>query len=180
LDIGFGDGRVTAKLVARVQDGSRLGIDNSTDLIDFARKMFPPFKYTNLRFLLRIFWIMDHLTVLRGVKRSLRPGGLVLFHCGCKGMLFLCRCSATDSGVKDLAKDVVRDDRWSRYFGEFIFPYSLYGPEEHHAWLNRAGLEELRTELVSKEIILPGKIGLETYSNTWNTVRLKTALLRSG
>jgi trans-aconitate 2-methyltransferase len=50
LDIGCGDGKVTAKLAARVPHGQILGIDSSQGMIDFARLRFPLTQYSNLRF----------------------------------------------------------------------------------------------------------------------------------
>jgi len=50
LDVGCGDGKITAELAARVSHGSVLGIDTSADMIAFAQNMFPPSVYPNLSF----------------------------------------------------------------------------------------------------------------------------------
>lgn len=49
LDIGCGDGKVTAKIAALVPQGKVTGIDSSPEMIDFARKRidFPKAKSTH-------------------------------------------------------------------------------------------------------------------------------------
>jgi trans-aconitate methyltransferase len=50
LDVGCGDGKVTAELAHAVPKGSVTGIDASPEMIRFARKSFPPGKHPNLEF----------------------------------------------------------------------------------------------------------------------------------
>src|SRR5665647_2561966 len=50
LDIGCGDGKVTAELVALVPKGCVLGIDLSESMVAFAHRRFPPVHYLNLQF----------------------------------------------------------------------------------------------------------------------------------
>jgi trans-aconitate methyltransferase len=50
LDVGCGDGKVTAELARAVPKGSVTGIDASPEMIRFARKTFPPDKQLNLEF----------------------------------------------------------------------------------------------------------------------------------
>jgi trans-aconitate methyltransferase len=50
LDVGCGDGKVTAELARAVPKGSVTGIDASPEMIRFARKTFSPGKHPNLGF----------------------------------------------------------------------------------------------------------------------------------
>ncbi len=50
LDVGCGDGKVTAELARAVPKGSVTGIDTSPEMIRFARKTFFPGKHPNLDF----------------------------------------------------------------------------------------------------------------------------------
>ena len=50
LDVGCGDGKVTAELARAVPKGLVTGIDASPEMICFARKTFPPGKHPNLKF----------------------------------------------------------------------------------------------------------------------------------
>lgn len=51
LDIGCGDGRVTAELSRHAVGGKVLGVDASPCMIEFALKSFPKAKYPNLDFM---------------------------------------------------------------------------------------------------------------------------------
>ncbi len=50
LDVGCGDGKVTAEMARAVPKGSVTGIDASPEMIRFARKTFSPGKHPNLEF----------------------------------------------------------------------------------------------------------------------------------
>ena len=50
LDVGCGDGKVTAEIARAVPRGFVVGIDASAEMIAFARKSFPPSKISNLNF----------------------------------------------------------------------------------------------------------------------------------
>jgi trans-aconitate 2-methyltransferase len=103
LDIGCGDGKITAVLAKSLPQGRIIGVDNSEDMINLARANFPSSTYPNLSFQVmdarvlsfecyfdRVFsnaalhWVIDHRPILRGVQRSLRNGGRLLFQMGGK------------------------------------------------------------------------------------------------
>lgn len=50
LDVGCGDGKVTAEIAGILKNGRVSGIDSSPQMIGFARKTFPRAKYSNLDF----------------------------------------------------------------------------------------------------------------------------------
>src|SRR5437868_4192983 len=50
LDIGCGDGKVTAEIACRSPCASVVGVDPSQDMIGFAQKHFDPITRPNLRF----------------------------------------------------------------------------------------------------------------------------------
>ncbi|HMP81109.1 MAG TPA: methyltransferase domain-containing protein [Verrucomicrobiota bacterium] len=50
LDVGCGDGKVTAELACAVPRGRVVGVDASEEMIQFARKTFPPTTHPNLEF----------------------------------------------------------------------------------------------------------------------------------
>ena len=50
LDVGCGDGKVTAEIANAVPRGSVTGIDASAEMIGFARKTFPAKRFPNLEF----------------------------------------------------------------------------------------------------------------------------------
>src|SRR5215471_20815038 len=50
LDVGCGDGKVTAEIARALPDGSAMGIDASPQMIEFARTTFPVSRVSNLEF----------------------------------------------------------------------------------------------------------------------------------
>jgi trans-aconitate 2-methyltransferase len=176
LDIGCGDGKVTSKLAILIPQGQVLGIDSSMEMIDFSQNRFPSSSHANLRFeqmdvldlkfesrfdLVTSFaclhWVKDYLAVLKGVKRSLRPGGKLLFQCAGR---------STKYDLVASGRDVIKSDKWKKYFLGFSNPYGTYGPEEYHSWLALAGLEEVKVEMTIEEMVLPGRAGLEGFIRT--------------
>jgi trans-aconitate methyltransferase len=178
LDIGCGDGKITAEVWKLVPKGSIIGLDNSREMLSFARERFPPVSWPNLDFqygdasYLRyedefdlvlsfacLHWVLDHGAVLEGIKRSLKNGGRVLMQFGGQG---------NAAGILLVVDQLISEEKWSRYFEAFRFPYGFYGPEEYKTWLERAGLKALRVELVAKDMIQIGREGLVSwFKSTW-------------
>ena len=177
LDIGCGDGKITAVLAKSLLSGYVVGVDSSEDMITLARRTFPQDTYTNLSFQMmdvrvltfiekfdRVFsnaalhWIINHKSVLHGVQRSLKSGGKLLFQMGGKG-------NAHD--ILEVLNDMIREEPWRKFFSDFSFPYSFYEPEEYTAWLLEADLKPERAELLQKDMKLPGKAGLAGW--IWTT-----------
>ncbi len=162
LDIGCGDGKVTAEIAATVGHGAVVGIDNSPGMIALAQATYPRARWANLSFQLAdaaglpfaeefdvvfsnatLHWVLDHAPVLRGIRRSLRPGGVALFQMGGRG-------NAQD--VTATVEQVCADPAWRPYFEGMPFPYGFYGPEEYRGWLKEAGLTARRVELIPKDM----------------------------
>jgi trans-aconitate 2-methyltransferase len=166
LDIGCGDGEVTATIAERVPRGSAVGIDSSRDMVDLATRHFPPERCPNVSFLLKdaraldfheefdavfsnacLHWVIDHQSVLGGIKRCLKPSGKVLLQMGGKG---------NASTVLEAIDTVLRIPRWAAYFKDFAFPYAFYGPDEYRAWLENLSFRIRRVELLPKDMIHDG------------------------
>ena len=114
LDIGCGDGKVTAKIADELPRGSALGVDSSEGMIQYARETFPSGRYANLAFEVAdarclsfagefdivfsnacLHWITGHQPVLESVRRSLKPGGRIFLQMGGTGQ---CRAHSDGAG----------------------------------------------------------------------------------
>lgn len=176
LDIGCGDGKVTAQIARRVPGGSALGVDNSEEMLRFAMEAFPRQACPNLRFALRdarclglseqfdvvfsnaaLHWIVDHRPVLAGIRRALRPGGRVLLQMGGR---------RNAAAVAEVFDDLIAQPQWSGYFEGFTFPWGFHGPEEYRLWLGEAGLRAERVELIEKDMAQEGQAGLAGWVRT--------------
>lgn len=176
LDIGCGDGKVTAEISRRLPRGSVLGLDSSEEMIHFARRKFPSRRFPRLDFQIgdarslifdcefdvvfsnaTLHWIVGHMPVLEGIRRSLRSSGSALLQMGGKG---------NAQRVVKAAEAIQDDDKWSPYFAGFTFPYGFYGPEEYVDLLAKAGLKARRVELIPKDMVHKGKEGLSAWIRT--------------
>ncbi len=176
LDIGCGDGKVSAELARRVPRGEVVGIDSSEDMIQLARSSFPPAAQSNLSFILRdarelgfegnfdvvfsnatLHWVKDHRAVLRSVARSLKPRGRLLFQLGGRG---------NGEEIFAVARTMIASAAWREFFKDFQFPWSFYGPEHYEAWCSEAGLSLRRAELLPKDMVQRGTEGLAGWIRT--------------
>jgi trans-aconitate methyltransferase len=176
LDVGCGDGKITAEFAGAVPRGFVLGVDSSLVFIEYARSHYPPLSFPNLRFEQMdarrlscdrpfdiifsnavLHWVDDHPTFLAGCARLLNPNGRLFISCGGKG-------NAGD--ILSVLNHLIQEPRWSAYFSGFVFPYYFYSPEEYKPWLTRAGLQPTRVELVEKDMTQPGKDGLTGWIRT--------------
>jgi trans-aconitate 2-methyltransferase len=176
LDIGCGDGKITAELAKCLPKGKAVGIDSSSQMINVAKSAFPEKDYKNLSFQLmdarklifreefeRIFsnaalhWILDQKTVLQGVQRSLKADGRLLFQMAGKG-------NAKD--ILSIIDQLLTVEPWKRFFTDMTFPYGFYNTEEYRTFLDEAGLVPKRVELFPKDMRLNGAEGLAGWIRT--------------
>ena len=176
LDVGCGDGKVTAEIAARLPRGSVLGVDKSSGMITLASQRHAPEAHPNLRFQVEdasrlpfqaqftlifsnaaLHWVSDHRPVLQGIARSLIPGGRILLQMGGQGNAVHIR-EAIDSQMEL--------DPYAPYFADFVFPFGFHGPDEYTIWLGEAGLSALRVELIPKDMVHDGLSGIKGWLRT--------------
>lgn len=160
LDIGCGDGKITAQLAGMIPNGAVQGIDSSLEMISMAQKAFPCDRQPNLSFShidarnipfknqfdivfsnAALHWVIDHQPVLAGISRCLNPGGKVLLQMGGKG-------NARD--IISVVENLITAAPWKPYFTEFLFPYGFYAPEHYIPWLETVGLTPVKVDLIPK------------------------------
>lgn len=176
LDVGSGDGKVTAEIASALPRGRVVGLDGSREMVEFARAHYDDARFPNLEFLCMdarqielnrrfdvvfsnaaLHWIEEHVEVLKGLCRVMARGGRLIISCGGRG-----------NAVEMLAavRDVMAMDRWRKFFAGFASPYHFYGPEEYSRWLPEAGLSSVRVELVPKDMPHHGAEGLAAWIRT--------------
>ena len=178
LDIGCGDGKVTAELASSLPQGSVLGIDSSPEMIAFAKDAFMD-KFVNLAFQCvdvrhisftrefdivfsnaTLHWVADHASVLTKIRQSLRPSGMMLLQMAGKG-------NASD--VVEAVNEMIRQKQWRAHFHDFSFPYTLYSDDKYKKLVRAAGLAVKRIELFPKTMVHKGR---ESFSGwirtTWH------------
>jgi len=176
LDVGCGDGKVTAEIAKAVSKGSAVGIDASPQMIEFATAAFPAGKNPNLEFYVMdarhiafqrkfdlvfsnaaLHWVDDHPAFLRGAASVLRPGGRLMVSCGGKG-------NAHD--VFLALRPEMRAKRWREFFRKMEAPYFFHSPEEYKKWLPRFGFKTRSVKLAPKDATYEGGEGFAGWLRT--------------
>lgn len=176
LDLGCGDGKVTAEIASLLPNGFVLGVDKSPEMIDLAQARFPKVEYPNLDFQVVdavslnfqeqfdvvfsnavLHWVADHAAVLSGVAEALKPGGRILLQMGGRG---------NAAQVIVAMNTVCALPKWHAYFTDFQFPYSFYGMDEYAEWLPEAGLAPVRVELIPKDMAHVDRSAFEGWLRT--------------
>jgi trans-aconitate methyltransferase len=173
IDLGCGDGRLSAELAAQVPDGRVRGLDADPSMIAFAHRAFvrPNLSFTQgdvRRFSLpgpadlivstaALHWVSEHEEVLRRCREHLAPGGRIFFQMGGRGCV---------EGLLEVARELVREPAWSGFFDRFVSPWSFYGPEQYQRWLPQNGFRIVRTELIPKDMTHAGADGMAGWMRT--------------
>jgi trans-aconitate methyltransferase len=157
LDVGCGDGKITAEIAARLPRGSVLGVDPSRNMIAFATSHFDTAARPNLRFEVAdvrrltyreefeqvvsfnaLHWVPEQDAALRSIHAALKPAGQALLRFVPEGRR---KC------LEDVIEDVRRSPRWAGSFMSFHKPYVHFTPQEYQTLAERNGFRVLRTEL---------------------------------
>ena len=154
LDVGCGDGKITAEIASSASKGSVVGVDPSREMISFAQSHFGPAKLPNLRFLVAdarclpfenefdlvvsfnaLHWIPEQQAALSSIRSTLVSGG--------KAQLRLVPTGARKS-LEKVVEETRRTSKWKAYFRGFDDPYLRLTPEEYAALAERSGFRVLR------------------------------------
>ena len=176
LDVGCGDGKITAELARALPRGSVTGADASPQMIEFAKKTFVAAKCTNLRFRVMdarkikferqfdlvfsnaaLHWVDDHQAFLRGASAVLKPGGRLVVSCGGKG-------NAHD--VFLALRPEMRLKRWCAFFRRMPAPYFFHAPGDYEKWLPKFGFKAGTARLAPKDAEYEGAAGFATWLRT--------------
>jgi trans-aconitate methyltransferase len=160
LDLGCGDGRLTAELAARLPRGAAIGVDADPDMIAFARRTHARENVSYVRADVRAFdlarradvivstaclhWVAEQEEVLRRCRAHLAPGGRIRFQLGGRG-----NCAE----IFQAAEAVAAHPRWARWLSPLPMPWHFRGPEEWLPWLEQTGFRPGRVELVPKDMV---------------------------
>jgi trans-aconitate 2-methyltransferase len=178
LDVGCGDGKVTAEIAGLVAHGSVVGIDTSPEMIRFAEIRFPRSEFSNLRFEVMdarrirfdqkfdlvfsnaaLHWVDDHQAFLRGASACLRSGGRLVVSCGGKG---------NAQEVFIALRGEIRLKRWRGFFRKLERPYFFHSPEDYARWLPRYGFSGGKVRLADKDMAFADRVQFAGwFRTTW-------------
>jgi trans-aconitate methyltransferase len=175
LDVGCGDGAVTALVAALLPHGAVVGVDRSPEMAALARREHPeldvriadvaalPFReaFDVVVSFTALHWVAeaDQPTALAAMRRALVPGGRLALQfpgAGNAAALF-----ATAHAL--LAEPAYRDA-----FAGFAFPWFFPTAARYRQLVAAAGLVPERVELVPRDVLHAGAAGLAGWiTATW-------------
>lgn len=159
LDIGCGDGKITAAIAARVPQGWVLGVDPSQNMITFAQKHYtsvhPNLHFEvgdarNLRYHAEfdqivsfnaLHWVPEQDAALRSIRMALKPQGQALLRFVPEG---------PRESIEDVIEAVCQLPQWVGYFQDHQKPYFHPTPAAYRALAEANGLEVVRVHLEDK------------------------------
>ena len=160
LDVGCGDGKITAEVASRVARGTVVGVDSSQDMVNFALSHFGPALRPNLRFEVAdarrlpfqdefdlivsfnaLHWVPEQDAALRCIRSAMKSDGRALLR-------------LVPAGERKSLENVIEETRlsalWARYFHRFSDPYLHLTPEQYRALAEQNGFHVERIHTADK------------------------------
>lgn len=179
LDIGCGDGKITELISKKLLRGKAIGIDNSKDMIRFAKQKYTNEKFSNLSFEVAdacnflfknefdvvysnaaLHWVEDQVCILSNTYNSLKKNGRILFQMGGKGNL---------GEMFEIIKKTLLNNKWKSFFDGFEFPYYFYSDTEYSEFLHKTNFRIDKIELIPRIMIHENVNGLAGWiRTTWH------------
>lgn len=149
LDLGCGDGFLTAELAKFVPDGFVLGIDASENMIETAKKdnaghnlLFKLLDINAIDFESEfdlvfsnatLHWVKDHKKMLKNVFKALKHKGSARFQFAGEG-----NCS----NLIRILKEATSAKEYEAFFSEFDWPWYMPAVDEYRALLEKVPFTE--------------------------------------
>ncbi len=160
LDVGCGNGKVTARIASRIPHGLVVGVDSSTEMVAFAASHYGLAVRPNLRFevadarrlpfreefdlvvsLNALHWVREQDQALRSIRSAMKPDGVA-------------QLRLVPAGQRKSLENVIEETRlsssWARYFEGFDDPYLHLTPEQYGVLAERNGLHVHRIHTEAK------------------------------
>lgn len=159
LDIGCGDGKITAEIARQVPRGSVVGVDFSEDMIRVCKERYS--EVSNMQFsvadaanfsfdqkfdlvtsFFTLHWVKDQAAVLENIKKVLKPGGTVIIR----------MAGYAPSPIGQAFEQLIITEPWKAHFA--VTPPQYYpGSEEFYKKkLNELGFSQVDVKIMN----LPG------------------------
>lgn len=169
LDIGCGDGKLTALFAEHLPDASILGCDASKSMIEYA---VTHYSSPNLRFAKMhaeelnapepfdrvvsfhcLHWIKNQKQVLQQIFKVMNAGGRALL------------ITTPESSNNDfkICRDLILTFRWLPYFVTFRPVHSFHTPEQYRQLLSAAGFSIEKIEVTPTDLIFQDRSELDLF-----------------
>lgn len=174
LDVGCGDGKITASIAEAASQSSVIGIDISPSMIQAAKNAFQ--NRTNLSFevqdaanihfnkqfdLITSFtvmqWVLNQTQALEGFEKALKTGGKL-----CVQMPI-----GLPKAIEQALQITLAKEKWAPYFSNFTPPWRFYQLNEYQKLLINANLTPTRLAVVTKHEHFPSRETFHGFLKQW-------------
>lgn len=174
LDVGCGDGKITAALAKAVPQGSVVGVDISSSMIQAAKNSFSFQK--NLHFFVEdaakvnfdqkfdlitsftvMQWVLEQSQALLCFEKALKQGG----------KLWIQMPTGLPQAMRLALEKNLTSERWKGYFTQFSAPWKFYGADEYRTLLVNAHLTPIRLDVTTKHEYFPSRAIFQGFLKQW-------------
>lgn len=169
LDIGCGDGKITALISKKYTKAQVIGLDISNPMISFASASFPLATHPNLLFqegdiallpfheqfdlvvsFCSLHYVIDQAKGLQCIHKSLKPGGKFL----------IVVPGRDNTSVAVLSETLVKSEKWVRLFPSFNKQRVYFTADEYKVLLKECGFEPIYFDVSHDQVRFPNKAAL--------------------
>lgn len=170
LDIGCGDGKLTACFASQLPEVHFIGCDVSPTMIEYATHHYTA---SNLEFIVKnaeelnlgnqfdrvisfscLHWIKNQKKAIEQIFQVLRPGGKILL---------IATPNSSNNDFKAICRDIIFSLRWAFYFLTFQSTHSFHTEREYKNILTAAGFEINQMETKQAEMVFKNREELEPF-----------------
>lgn len=169
LDVGCGDGKITAWIAEQYSQATVVGLDISEEMIQHASQNFSkenlvflqanalsiPFEqhFDKLISLCAIHWIVEQERALQSFKNSLKPGGVLLITTPAKH----------PSSLGPVSEKIAQSDKWASYFPNHKSTRVYRTADEFRALIQQTGFELISLNMTQDMLTFKNKEALLAY-----------------
>ncbi len=178
LDVGCGDGKITAEIATYLPYGTALGIDFSPEMINFAQHQFNKKSYPNLTYLIKdaqkldyvsdfdiIFssfalqWLQNPFLFFEGAYRGLKP----------QGLLAITIPLGISAPLYESINHIISLPEWASYFHTFCPDWHFKTSEEYSNFLSIQQFKIHYFEVLEQLTTFDSRDSFENYVIQWLT-----------
>ena len=167
LDMGCGDGKITAWIAENMTRGISVGLDLAPAMVLFASEthrdcpnlLFLEGDIADLPFagqfdlvtaFCSLHYVVEQEEALKSIRQSLKPGGKLLF----------VGPGRDGTSLGPLSETLIKSDKWASYFPKFERQRVYYTKEEYAALLGKMGFRVESFEVSHDAVRFPDRIAL--------------------
>lgn len=176
LDVGCGDGKITAKLAEILTSGKITGIDVSSEMINFAQRTFTKDRYPNLNFSVQSAQELFSESQLDIIFSSFalqwvaNPDAFFI-----KANNFLMQsgflAATIPLGISDELTEAINitisSPKWSSFFNDFSPGWHFLSSEKYTKLLIDCGFKPIFLDIVSQLVVYSTRSDFEQYVKQW-------------